>query len=158
MQKMSNSEATLEAIRARRETRDRLILQLSLPILEQLKKIVQEWIDGEFTDLEDLISQVDSFAPRDSASERINRYRIRLSQIRNDQLPKALRELDNLIDYIKTQSFATAEEATQTLKQKINPILSVVFALSRERDNLDGMADMIHIPRPIAVDEVDSEE
>jgi hypothetical protein len=147
---MSSSEAALEAIRARRETRDRLMLQHSLPLLEQLKNMVQEWIDGEFTDLEDLISQVDCFAARDSASERINRYRIELAQIRNEQLPKALRELNELIDYIKAQSFSSAEEATRTLQSKINPILSVVFALSRSRDRLDGMADMIQTPRPLA--------
>ena len=33
------------------------MLQHSIPLMEQLRNMVQEWIDGEFRDLEDLIGQ-----------------------------------------------------------------------------------------------------
>ena len=143
---LSGSEEILEVIRARRETRDRLMLQELIPMLNELRRVVNTWIDGEFTDLEDEISHIDNFAPRDSASERINRFRIELGQIRNDQLPKALKELDDLIEYIQKQKFKTAEEANETLRSKINPIISLLFNLSRARERLDGMADMIPLP------------
>ena len=143
---MSNSEAILEAIKQRREVRDRLMLQNLIPILRELRRIVNTWIDGEFKDLEDEVSHVDRFAPRDSASRRISRFLRELRQIRNDQLPKALKELDELIEYIKQQKFESAEEATEILNKKVSPIISVVFSLSRARERLDGMADMITLP------------
>lgn len=143
---MSSSEAILDAIRQRRETRDRIMLQNLIPILNQLRQTVDTWIDGEFTDLEDEISHVDNFAPRDSASERIDRFRRDLYQIRNDKLPKALKQLDDLIDYIKQQKFETAEEAIKVLRNKITPIVFIVFGLGRARERLDSMADMIPVP------------
>jgi hypothetical protein len=145
-------EPALEAIRARREVRDRMTLQHSIPLMEQLRNMVQEWIDGEFKDLEDLIGQVDSFAPSESASNRINKYRIELSQIRSAQLPNAIRDLNELIDYVKKQEFESVEEATRLLGQKISSILSVISGLGRARDRLDGMADMIQIPLPTPID------
>ena len=146
---MSNSEAILEAIRQRRETRDRIMFQNLLPVLNQLRQTVDTWIDGEFKDLEDEISHVDNFAPTtDRASVRIDRFRRELGQIRNEQLPKALESLDELIDDIKQKRFDTAESATSMLKDKIAPIISVIFSLSEARDRLDGMADMIIIPLP----------
>jgi len=145
---MSDSEAILNAIRQRRETRDRIMLQNLLPILDQLRKTVDTWIDGEFADLEEEISHVDDFAPRDTATRRINRFRAEIGQIRNNELPKALRELDELIEYIKQQKYKSAEEATEILEKKIMPILAVIFNLSTARDRLDGMADMISIPPP----------
>ena len=69
---MSDSEAILEGIRYRRETRDRIMLQNLIPILNQLRQTVDTWIDYEFRCLEDEISHLDSFAVRDSASERIS--------------------------------------------------------------------------------------
>jgi len=102
---MSNSEAILEAIKAKRETRDRIMLQNFMPILNQLRKTVDTWVDEEFKDLEDEISHVDNFAPTDSASERINRFRIEVTKIRNEQLPKALKDLDKLIDFLKQPKF-----------------------------------------------------
>jgi hypothetical protein len=155
---MSSPDTTLEAIRQRRETRDRLVLQHSIPLLEHLKNMVQDWIDGEFRDLEDLILQVDYFASRDSASDRINRFRVELSQIRSDKLPKATKELDELIDYIKSKSFESAEETARLLGRKIQPIISVVFELTRARDRLDGMADMIQIPVPTPVEVHDDDD
>lgn len=143
---LSNSDIILDAIRQRRETRDRIMLQNLIPILGQLRQTVDTWIDGEFKDLEDEISHVHSFASRDSASKRINRFRKELSQIRNDQLPNALRELDELIEYIKQQKFKSAEEATTMLQKKLAPIISVIFNLSKARERLDGMADMIPLP------------
>ena len=146
---MSGSEVILEAIKARRETRDRIMLQNLLPILDQLRKTVDTQIDGEFKDLEDEISHVHDFALRDSASERINKFRIEVERIRNDQLPKALKELDELIECIQQQKFESAEEATKILKDKTAPIISVVFNLSGARERLDGMADMIiELPSP----------
>jgi len=145
---MSSSEAILEAIRQRRETRDRVMLQNLLPVLEQLRIMVNTWVDEEFTDLEEEISHVDNFSPRDSASERIGRFRTELNKIRNDQLPKALRELEELIEYIKQQKFKSAEEATKILEKKIWPILTVVYNLTKAREKLDGMADMIPLPPP----------
>ena len=142
----SDSEAILEAIRQRRETRDRIMLQNLIPILSQLRQTVDTWIDGEFKDLEDEISHVDSFVIRDRASERISAFRTDLSKIREDQLPEALKELDTLIEHIKQQKFKTAEEASNELNEKVEPIISVVFSLSKARERLDGMADMIPLP------------
>ena len=142
---MMDSEATLEAIRQRRETRDRIMLQNLLPILNQLRVTVDTWIDSEFKDLEDEISHVDNFAPRDSASERIDRFRRELREIRNDKLPKALKQLDELINSIKQQKIESAEEATAMLRKDIPPILFVIFSLGKARERLDGMADMIPI-------------
>ena len=145
---MSDSEAILEAIKQRRETRDRIMLQNLMPILNQLRQTVDTWIDGEFKDLEDEISHVDNFAVRDSASERINRFMTELRQIRNVQLPKALKDLDELINFIKEQKFESAEEATKILREKVSPIVSIIFNLSGARERLDGMAEMIYIPPP----------
>jgi hypothetical protein len=92
----------LKALDKERETRDRIMLQNLIPILSQLRQTVDKWIDGEFKDLEDEIAYVDSFAIRDRASERIDTSGIELSKIREDQLPKALKELDELIEHIKT--------------------------------------------------------
>jgi hypothetical protein len=77
---MSDSEAILEGIRYRRETRDRIMLQNLISILNQLRQTADNWIDDEFRDLEDEISHLDIFAVRDSASERI----IRLEGVEND--------------------------------------------------------------------------
>jgi len=143
---MSSSEAILEIIKQRREVRDRLMLQNLLPILSELRRIVNTWVDGEFKDLEEEVSHVDSFATRDSASRRISRFLKELRKIRNNQLPKALKELDELIKYIKQQKFESAEEATEMLNKKVSPIISVVFNLSRARERLDSMADMITLP------------
>jgi len=64
-------------------------------------------------------------------------------------LPKALKELDELIECIQQQKFESAEEATKILKDKTAPIISVVFNLSGARERLDGMADMIiELPSP----------
>jgi hypothetical protein len=146
---MSNSEVMLEAVRQRRETRDRIMLQNLIPILNQLRQTVDTWIDGEFKDLEEEISHVDTFAPRDSASRRIDRFRGELRQIRNDHLPQALKELDQLIDFIEKQKFKSAEEAMELFNTKVSPILSVVFNLGKARERVDGMADMIPMPPPI---------
>ncbi len=143
---MSNSEAILEAIHQRRETRDRLLFQHSIPILEQLRNVVNSWIDGEFHDLEDELSHVDDFAVRDRASERIVKFRADITRIRNEELPQALKSLDELIEFIKGQQFESARHATQTLTQKTSPIISVIFGLLNARYNLDSMADMIPIP------------
>jgi hypothetical protein len=143
---MSSSEVVLEAIWQRRETRDRLLFQHSIPILEQLRSVVNSWIDGEFQDLEDELSHVDDFTVRDRASERIARFRTELAAIRNEELPKALKELDELVEFIKQQKFESSQHATQTLSRKTTPILSVIFSLISARNNLDSMADMIPIP------------
>ena len=142
---MSDSEAILEGIRQRRETRDRIMLQNLIPILNQLRKTVDTWIDEEFRDLEDEISHVDSFAVRDSASQRISRFRTEITQIRNDELPKALKQLDELIDFIKEGKFESAKEAVDMLKKNLRPILSIAFHLNQARERLDGMADMIPV-------------
>jgi len=155
---MSSSEAILEAIRQRRETRDRLMLQHSIPLVRQLREVVQDWVDGEFRDLEDMIVQLDCSAPRTSASERINRFRVELSKIRSEQLPSALKELDELIEYIQQKKFETAEEATETLKAKVAPILLVVFNLTKARERLDGMADMIPPPEPLPLEAYPNDE
>jgi hypothetical protein len=146
VKRMSNPEAVLESIWQRRETRDRLLLQHSIPILEQLRNVVHSWIDGEFKDLEDELSNVDEFTVRDRASERIGKFRTQLTKIRNEELPSAMRELEELIGIIKKQEFESAHQATEILSKKINPIVSVIFNLSSARDKLDGMADMIPLP------------
>lgn len=143
---MSSSEAILEAIRQRRETRDMLMFEQLVPILSDLRRIVNTWIEGEFRDLEEEVSHVDSFAIRDSASERISRFIGELSEIRNNRLPNALRQLDELIESIKQQKFQSSEEATDMLKEKVNPVISLIFSLSNARERLDGMADMIPLP------------
>ena len=114
-----------------------------MPILRQLRQTVDTWVDDEFKDFEDEVSHVDSHAPTDSASERISRFMTKLTQIRNEQLPKALKELDELIEAIHQQRFKSAEEATEMLRNNIYPIISIVFDLIKARERLDGMADMI---------------
>jgi len=157
---MSDSEVMLEAIRQRRETRDRIMLQNLIPILNQLRQTVDTWIDGEFKDLEEQISQVDNFAVRDRASERISRFRTEITQIRNDELPKALKQLDELIDFIKEGKFESAKEAVDMLKDNLEPILSIAFDLNQARERLDGMADMIPIIElpPLPLRENEEEE
>jgi len=103
-------------------------------------------IDDEFKDLEDEISHLDNVAPTDNASRRIDRYRKDLTKIRNDQLPRALKQLEELINYIKQQKFESSDEATEMLKKKVTPIVAVLFNLNKARERLDGMADMIILP------------
>lgn len=148
---MSSPEAVLEAVRQRRETRDRVMLQDAIPILDNLRDMVNRWVDDEFKDFEDEIKQLDCSAPRESATERINRFRIEIEQIRNSQLPQALTELNSLIEQIKQQSFKSAEEAIQMLKEKMPPMLIVMWNLIKAREGLDGMAVMIPIPEPIEI-------
>ena len=81
---MSDSEAILEGIRYRRETRDRIMLQNLIPILNQLRQTVDTWIDDEFRDLEDEISHLDSFAVGDNASKRISRLEGVENEIQGD--------------------------------------------------------------------------
>jgi hypothetical protein len=143
---MSSPDAVLEAIKRSRETRDRIMLQNAIPLLNQLRIMVNTWVDDEFKDFENEIEQVDCSAPRESATERINRFRMELNTIRNQQLPQALRELDSLIELINQQRFETAEDAIEMLKEKMPPILIVMFNLTKARERLDGMADMIPLP------------
>lgn len=142
---MSDSETSLEGIRQRRKTRDRVMLQGLIPVLDQLRQTVNTWIDEEFKDIEEEILHVDSFARRDSASERISRFQTEVASIHNDELPKALKQLDELIDFIKKGKFKSAKKAMDMLKQKLGPILKVAFDLINARERLDGMADMIPI-------------
>lgn len=62
-------------------------------MLDQLRNMVNTWIDDEFKDFEDKTEQVDCSASRESATERINRFRGELTTIRNEQLPRAMTEL-----------------------------------------------------------------
>lgn len=153
---MSSPDAILEAIKRSRETRDRVMLQNAIPVLDQLRNMVNTWIDDEFKDFEDEIEQVDCSAPRYSATERIERFRIEINQIHNQQLPQAMTELNSLIEQIKQQSFKSAEEAIQMLKEKMPPILIVMWNLIKARERLDGMADMIPIPEATAT--IDNDE
>lgn len=143
---MSDSEVIIEIIRQRRETRDRIMFQNLIPILSQLRQTVDTWIDDEFNDLEDEISHLGNVAPTDNASKRITRYEKDVTQIRSEQMPKALKQLDELIRYIKQQKFKSSEEATEMLKKKLPPIISVVFSLNKARERLDSMAEMIPLP------------
>jgi len=157
---MSNPEAILEGIKRSRELRDRIMLQNAIPVLDNLKNMVNTWIDDEFKDFEEEIEQVDCSAPRESASERIDRFRIEINLIRNEQLPQAMKELDSLVEDIKQQNFKSAEDAIDLLKEKIPPILIVMWNLFKARERLDGMADMIPIPEPIEIveDDPDSQD
>ena len=150
---MSGSEAILEGIRQRREERDRIMLQNLIPILSQLRQTVDTWIDGEFRDLEAEVSHVDSFAVRDSASERISRFMTEIREIRNNKLPEALKELDELINYIKKKKFKSAEEAMRVVRKKLDPFILVIFNLGNAREKLDGMADMIPLLPPPRIEE-----
>jgi hypothetical protein len=131
------------------------MLQNAIPVLNQLRDMINTWIDNEFKDFEDEIEQVDCSAPRESATERINRFRAELNTIRNEQLPQALRELNLLIDQIVQQRFKSAEEAIAMMREKMLPILVVMWNLIKARERLDGMADMI--PVPIEAIELDAE-
>ena len=113
--------------------------------MQQMRKTVDTWIDEEFKDLEEEISHVDNFATRDSASERINRFIAEVASIRKDKLPRAIKQLDELVNFIKRGKFKSAKETMDMLKQKLTPILVVAFNLSDARERLDGMADMIPI-------------
>jgi hypothetical protein len=59
-----------------------------------------------------------------------------------------LKELDKLIEYIKEKKFKSAEEATNMLQRKLNPLLRVIYNLVKARDRLEGMAVMIPMPPP----------
>jgi chromosome segregation ATPase len=146
---MSTPETILEAIKRSREQRDTIMLQDAIPVLEQLRNMVKRWIDHEFKDFEEEIRQVDHSAPRQSAIDRIEKFRTEIEQIRTEQLPSATKELDSLVEEIKQQSFNTVEDAIEKLKQKIPPILVVMWNLIKARERLDGMAEMIPIPKPV---------
>jgi hypothetical protein len=146
---MSTIETVLEAIKRSREQRDTLMLQNAIPVLEQLRHMVNTWINLEFKDFEEEIKEVDCSAPRESAIERITRFKAEMNQIHNEQLPLALKELDSLVEEIKQHTFKTAEDSIAELKEKATPILVVMWNLIKARERLDGMADMIPIPEPI---------
>ena len=146
---MKTVEIVLESIKRSREERDTIMLQNAIPVLEQLKHMVSTWIDYEFKDFDEEMKQVDCSAPTQSAISRIQRFRIEVDQIRNEQLPGAMKELNSLIDEIKQHSFRTAEDSIEKLKQSAPPILVVMWNLIKARERLDGMADMIPIPEPI---------
>jgi hypothetical protein len=146
---MSTIETVLEAIKRSREQRDTLMLQNAIPVLEQLRHMVNTWINLEFKDFEEEIKEVDCSAPRESAIERITRLKAEMNQIHNEQLPLALKELDSLVEEIKQHTFKTAEDSIAELKEKATPILVVMWNLIKARERLDGMADMIPIPEPI---------
>jgi hypothetical protein len=154
---MSTPEAIVEAIKQRRETRDRIMLQNLRPVLEQLQTMVNTWVDDEFKDLEDEIEQVDDSTPRESAAQRIERFRTEIRQIHGEQLPQAMKELDSLIEQINQQSFKCVEDAIGTLEKKVSPILSVMWNLLNARERLDGMADMIPVPEPFEIIEEDED-
>ena len=154
---MSSPEAILEAIKRSREVRDRIMLQNAIPVLDNLRNMVNTWIDSEFKDFTEEIEQVDCSSPRESASERINRFRVEINQIHNDQLPQAMRELDCLIEDIKQRNFKSEEDTIEMLKAKISPILIVMWNLFKARERLDGMADMIPITTPIEIVEDNSD-
>jgi len=141
----------MEAIRQRREARDRIMLQDAIPVLDNLRNMVNRWVEDEFRDSEDEIEQVDDSAPRQAATERINRFRTELATIRNEQLHDAMIGLDELIESIKQKKFDTVDSAITMLVQKVPPILRVIWNLFQARQNLDSMADMIpplvEIPR-----------
>lgn len=151
---MSSPEAIMEAIKQRREARDRIMLQDAIPVLDNLKNMVNRWVDDEFKDFEDEIEQVDDSAPREAAIERISRFRTELATIRNEQLHDALIGLDELVESIK-QKFDTADSAIAMLVQKVPPILRVMWNLFKARENLDSMADMI--PPLVEIPRVDIE-
>jgi hypothetical protein len=146
---MNTIETILESIKRSREERDTIMLQNAVPVLEQLRQMVNTWIDHEFKDFEEEMKEVDCSAPRQSAIARIERFKTEINQIRNEQLPSAMKELNSLIDEIKQHSFKTAEESIEKLKQKAPPILIVMWNLIKARERLDGMADMIPVPEPI---------
>ena len=148
---MSTPETTLEAIKRSREVRDRIMLQNLIPVLDSLRTMVNTWIDDEFKDFTEEIEQVDCSAPRESASERIDKFRLEINQISGEQLPQAMKELDCLIDEIKEKKFKTADDAIEMLKAKVPPILVVMWNLFKARERLDGMADMISIPAPTEI-------
>lgn len=149
--KVSNPEAILEAVKRSRETRDRIMLQNAIPVFSQLRDMVNTWIDQEFKDFEDEIEQVDCSAPRESATERIERFRTELTTIRSEQLPLAMKKLDCLIESIKQQKFNSADEAIEMMKEKVPPILAVIWSLIKARERLDGMADMIPPLEPVEI-------
>ncbi len=122
------------------------MLQNAIPVLDNLRNMVNTWIDDEFKDFTEEIEQVDCSVPRESASKRIDRFRVEINQIHNKELPQAMKELDCLIEDIKQQNFKSAEDAIEMLKAKIPPILIVMWNLFKARERLDGMADMIPIP------------
>jgi hypothetical protein len=141
---MSEREAILDAIRERRGTRDRIMFEnLIIPTVNNLRQTVDSWVDGEFKDLEDEISHVDNFAPTDSATKRLDGFRKELLEIRNNQLPKASKQLDDLVEYIKQQKYESVSQIISMLNEKLTPILIVMSNLIKARERLDGMAEMI---------------
>jgi len=55
---------------------------------------------------------------------------------------------------IKQQNFKSAEEAITMMKEKVPPILIVMWNLLKARERLDGMAEMIP---PIEAIEINDE-
>jgi len=119
---------------------------LIVPTLNQLRQTVDSWIDEEFKDLENEISYVDSFAPTDEATTRIDGFGKEIAKIQNEELPRALRQLDYLIEYIKQQKYESAEDFAKKLFDNAAPIFSVMSSLVKTREKLDSMADMISVP------------
>jgi hypothetical protein len=143
---MSASETLLDSIRERREIRDRILFRnILMSAIKQLRQTLDTWVDAEFHDLDSEIELIDRFATR-SASERISNFKTQLSHIQNEDLPSALKQLDELIGYIEKQEYTSTEEFMNMVKHKLESIVSVIVNVYGIRPLLDGMADMIPLP------------
>lgn len=146
---MSNLETTSDRIKAGRETRDRILFQnILMASIKQLRQNLDTWVDEEFHDLDNEIDLIDRSAVTRSASERIAKFRTDLIHIRNEDLPNALKQLDELITYIEKQEYVSGEEFMNAVKDKLGFIVSVIINVYGIRSILDGMADMIPMPIP----------
>lgn len=136
----------LSAIRARRGERDEWMLsQILIPLSKSLKDSFFRWADGELNDLRKEIELLDTIALA-TAKERINQFGKELLTIEKETLQNALKNLQNLIEYIEKETGKTPKEVIEQFSNNIELALKISSRLTFIRSTLDSMVDMI--PQP----------
>lgn len=142
----TNFFSQLSAIRARRGERDEWMLsQILIPVSKNLKDSFFRWVDGELNDLRQEIELLDTIASA-TAKERVNQFGKELSTIETETLQNALKNLQNLIEYIEKETEKTPKEVIEKFSNYIELAIKTSSRLIFIRLALDSMADMI--PQP----------
>jgi hypothetical protein len=133
----------LSAIRARQGERDEWMLsQILIPVSKNLKDSFFRWVDGELSDLRQKIELLDTIASA-TAKERVSQFGKELLTIEKETLPNALKNLQNLIDYIEKETEKTPKEVIEQFSNNIKLAIEISSHLISIRLTLDSMADMI---------------
>lgn len=133
----------LSAIRARQGERDEWMLsQILIPLSKNLKDSFFRWVDGELNDLRQKIELLDTIASA-TAKERVSQFGKELLTIEKETLPNALKDLQNLIDYIGKETEKTPKEVIEQFSNNIKLAIEMSSHLINIRLTLDSMADMI---------------